>query len=75
MADAIKSTGTAKSTFYKWRPVAELKIMDPDQLNLFMQSDDDTVDILQCCKKHWLKKQFLDIAKEMRRDGALLNKN
>ena len=31
VADAVKSTGLARPTFYKWKPVVELKIVDEQQ--------------------------------------------
>ena len=33
-ADAIKGTGLPKSTFCKWKPVAELLLVDPAKFDL-----------------------------------------
>ena len=36
--EALKRKGLARSTFYKWKPVAELKILDPIMFRHFRRN-------------------------------------
>ncbi|KAL5254784.1 hypothetical protein ACHWQZ_G014280 [Mnemiopsis leidyi] len=37
--------------FTKWRPIAELKIVDPDQFRYYLDSEDDAASLMKCSKR------------------------
>ncbi len=74
-ADAIKNTGLPKSTFYKWKPIAELKIMDADQFRYHEEDHADPAVLLMSCKATTLEERYLNLAKEMRKNGDLLKRS
>ena len=65
--DAIKATGCPKSTFYKWKPLAELKIIDADQFHFYVQNNDDPAELLSKVKETLTEENYVEIAKDMRR--------
>ena len=74
MHDATKATGLPKSTFYKWKPVAEMKIIDVDQFTHFLETnmDKDVTGLLNMCKLTLVEELYVGIAKNMRKSGDLL---
>ena len=50
IADAIKAAGFPKSTFYKWKPLAELRVVDFYQFCLLQDNNDIPSDLLVSCK-------------------------
>ena len=74
MPVAIKATGLPKSTFYKWKPVAEMKIIDVDQFTHFLETnmDKDATGLLNMCKLTLVEELYVGIAKDMRKSGDLL---
>ena len=66
--DAIKSTGT--STFYKWKPLAEVKIIDAEIYCSLEESFPNMVDLLKRCQDS-LAEHILT-ATTMRKNGDLL---
>ncbi|KAL5250465.1 hypothetical protein ACHWQZ_G016258 [Mnemiopsis leidyi] len=73
VADAIKRTGIAKSTFYEWKPIAELKIVDGDRFRYFLELEEDATILLRSCKKT-LSEDYTTLMQEMRKEGQLLKK-
>ena len=49
-ADAINGTGLPKSTFYKWKPVAELLLVDPAKFDLLDDRFLKQKELLASCK-------------------------
>jgi hypothetical protein len=74
-ADAIKTVGIAKSTFYKWKALAELKIMDPDQYHaLEVLAQNNPSILLMSCKATVLEDTYSQIADGMRKNGELMKR-
>ena len=71
----IKATGRPKSTFYKWKPLAELRIIDAHQSHFYVQNNDDPAELLSNVIKETLTEEnYVEIVKDMRRNGLLLKK-
>ena len=70
----IKATGRPKSTFYKWKPLAELKIIDVHQFHFFVQNNNDPAELLSEVKETLTEENYVEIAKDMKRNGLLLKK-
>ena len=69
--DAIKSTGGyGTSTFYKWKPLAEVKIIDAEIYCSLKESIPNMVDLLKRCQD-FLAEHILT-ATTMRKNGDLL---
>ena len=53
-----------KSTFYKWKAVAEMEIIDVYQLNHFQENNDnkDATKLLKVCKVTLMEELFVEIA-------------
>ena len=69
------TTGLLKSTFYKWKPVAEMKIVDTAQHRYFVEAHENPADVLNSCRTAMKEEQYLQISREMRKNGGLLKKN
>ena len=63
----IKATGRPKSTFYKWKPLVELKIIDAHQFHFYVQNNDDSAELLSKVKETLIEENYVEIAKDMRR--------
>ena len=68
-ADAIKGAGLPKSTFYKWKPIAELLLVDD---NRFDDPDIKPSELLASCKAALNDHRLKTIVKDMRSSGGLL---
>ena len=71
-SDAITATGTKKSTFYKWKPIAEIKIIDEAQFSNIMDQGREAADLLKDCKEILAEEMYSEIHKEMKKKGDLL---
>ena len=71
-SDAITATGTKKSTFYKWKPIAEIKIIDEAQFTNIMDQGREAADLLKDCKEILAEEMYSEIHKEMKKKGDLL---
>ena len=67
--DAIKPTSCSRFTFYKWKPVAEVKIISPSDFTAFEENSETLTKLLKQCLE-FLKTDTL--ATSMRRSGELL---
>ena len=72
-ADAVRSAGLPKSTFYKWKPVAEMKIVDANQYKLLEDVHGENLNaFLNSCKITLQDKTYTEMINEMRENGGLL---
>ena len=72
--DAVKSTGLARSTFYKWKAVAELRIVDPGLYRQLEETSSCAHTLLRRCKMSLVKEMYAPLLKDMRRNGSLLTR-
>ena len=73
IAEALKCLGMARSTFYKWKPVAELKILDPERFQRFQEIYSDSVGILAACKTAIGDRRFSSRARDLRGQGRIIS--
>ena len=71
--EAIRSTGYPVSTFYKWRALAEVKIMDAEVYGSLESSTTDGMQLLNRCKEFLAREELTVTAATMRRNGDLLS--
>ena len=72
--DALKLLGMARSTFYKWKPVAELKILDPQRFHHFQETyQSDSVLVLAACKTAMSEHRLSSRARELRTEGKIIS--
>ena len=73
-SDVIKASSLPKSTFYKWKVVAEMKIIDVDQFNHFQENNNnkDATELLKVCKVTLMEELFVGIAKDLKKISDLL---
>ncbi|XP_063689157.1 zinc finger protein 711-like [Bolinopsis microptera] len=69
IAEALKCMGMPRSSFYKWKPVAELKILDPERFQQFQEIYSDSVGILAACKTAIGDRRFSSRARDLRGQG------
>ena len=71
---AVKYIGIAKSTFYKWRPIAELKILDPDMFGRFKEAYFTDVSLLlSACRAAVGDRRFSSRALSLQSEGKILD--
>ena len=70
-ADAIKGTGLPKSTFYKWKPVAELLLVDPAKFDLLDDRLLKPGELLASCKAALNEDRLRTKIEDLRRSGEL----
>ncbi|KAL5270928.1 hypothetical protein ACHWQZ_G001550 [Mnemiopsis leidyi] len=58
---------------YKWKPIAELKIVDEDRFRYFLELEEDAINLLRFCKKT-LSEDYTTLMQDMRKEGQLLKK-
>ena len=71
-ADAIKGAGLPKSTFYKWKPIAELLLVDGDRFDQLNDPHIKPSELLASCNAALNNDRLKAIVKEMRSSGELL---
>lgn len=71
--EALKSLGMAKSTFYKWKPLAELKILDPSILYTLQETYKDIYSILGACRNVFNETNLILKARELNSLGKLVS--
>ncbi|KAL5271002.1 hypothetical protein ACHWQZ_G001601 [Mnemiopsis leidyi] len=62
-----------RSSQTKWKPIAELKIVDEDRFRYFLELEEDAINLLRSCKKT-LSEDYTTLMQEMRKEGQSLKK-
>ena len=70
--DAVKSAPMPASSFYKWVPIAEMKIVDPLVYNNLQTSNHTLMELLHACKERLKESDTTLAATRMRSSGDLL---
>ena len=69
----LKANGVPKSTFYKWKALAELKILDSEQFRaLEKMYSEDSNGLLKHAKETLQEDLYVEQAKELRKKKELL---
>ena len=50
VTDAIRKAGGCRSTFYKWKAIAEMKIVNNDEFENLQEGERDPATLLMNCK-------------------------
>ena len=75
IAVALKANGVPKSTFYKWKALAELKILDPLQFRALEEMySEDSNGLLKHVKETLQEDLYVEQAKELRKKKKLLKR-
>ena len=75
IAVMLKANGVPKSTFYKWKALAELKILDPLQFRALEEMySEDSNELLRHVKETLQKDLYVEQAKELRKKKELLKR-
>ena len=73
LPDAIIAAGMKKTTFYRWRPLAEMKLVDSTQYSAFLNGNPHQLPaVAEMCKKTLTEHIYSDIARQMRKKGEIL---
>ena len=74
IVQAVKYIGIAKSTFYKWRSIAELKILDPVMFGRFKEAYFTDVNLLlSACRAAVGDRRFSSRALTLQSEGKILD--
>ena len=72
--EALKCRGLARSTFYKWKPVAELRILDPLVFQQFQEVYFSDVNLLlAACRTAVSDRRFSSRAMSLKSEGRILD--
>ena len=71
--DAVKAVGLSKPNFYKWRAVAELKIIDGEQYKVIEKAHGKDLQTLQKqCEDVLQEETYCEAVKDMKKNGDIL---